>query len=591
MRRGEYPRPDFRRKDWQSLDGIWNFDFDDANTGLEEKWYLNHEYKCNIKVPFVYQSKLSGIESEQYHEVVWYNRKFNVKLDEHKQLLLHFGAVDYQANIWVNGQFVGSHNGGNTSFTIIVPNGILKLENTIVVRVYDPQEDETISRGKQNWTGMNDSVWYSNSTGIWQPVWMEQVSQSRIDKVRFYPDIDRGMVSIQGELTLPKNRKYTLTIQILKNGVEISTVNLVVKDRNFKFDVDLFQNHIFRTMFHDSGWTWTPDNPVLFDCVLVLQDDKMETDKVDCYFGMREIRSENGKILLNNIPLFQKLVLNQGIWKDGLYTAPTDSDFKTDILSAKKMGFNGCRMHQKVEDPRFLYWADKLGFLVWGECASSQVFTEDVIKRKSEEWIEIINRDFNHPSIITWVPFNESWGVPQIHRDLQQQNFTVALYYLIHSLDKTRLVDTTDGWEQTKTDICGIHNYSHGDQQDVDQYEKFKSTLLNKENMLNISSNKWQVFAQGYFYHEQPMILTECGGISFNLKYSKNSWGYSSVETSELFIEEYKKIIMAIKSSECLVGFCYTQLCDVQQETNGLLETNRHPKVNPDEIKMINDLL
>lgn len=594
--RQEYPRPNFRRSEWENLNGTWEFCFDDDNVGLRDKWYASHDFDKQIEVPFVYQSKLSGIREEKGHEIVWYKRKFDFKKANNRLTLLHFGAVDYDARVWINGNYVGQHTSGNTDFSFDITEEIVTENNNneIIVRVFDPLTSETITRGKQNWNGKSDSVWYSNSTGIWQSVWLEQVNRERICNVKFFPNIDDGMVSIEGELSEDLRRQhssYSISILIKKDNQIVSSTLHSIHSNTFKVGIDLFNNKIFRSMFHDDGWTWTPNNPILFSCEFKLKKTDKVYDQVESYFGMREIKSENGKIILNNVPIFQKLVLNQGLWQDGLYTAPTDDDFKNDIITAKKMGFNGCRMHQKLEDPRFLYWADKLGFLIWEECSSPQAFSNYGIKLMLNEWIDILHRDFNHPSIITWVPFNESWGIPQIHNNLKQQALTVSLYHLIHSIDDTRLVDTTDGWEQTETDICGIHNYAHGNLNDVKQYEKFKQTLSNSSNIVNKSSNKWQVYAKNYHYHGEPIVLTECGGISLGITLDEKEWGYSNVTTSDQFIAEYKKIIDAINDSEVLVGFCYTQLYDIEQEKNGLLFASREPKIDLNKILEINNLI
>jgi len=353
--------------------------------------------------------------------------------------------------------------------------------------------------------------------------------------------------------------------------------------------VNLFDHHIFRTTFHNDGWTWTPAHPTLFDCQVTLSNNEQKQDTVKSYFGMRKIHAENGSIFLNNRPLYQKLVLDQGYWPEGLLTAPDDAAFKKDIEMTKQMGFNGCRKHQKVEDPRFLYWADKLGYLVWGECAAAPAFTSTSIGRTISEWEEVIDRDFNHPAIINWVPINESWGVPQVHSDRMQQHYTQTLYHLIHALDDTRLVESNDGWEQTETDVCGIHNYAQGNQDEPQKYDYFVDTLSNWRKLVSQPPGVWSIFAKGYHYTGQPIVLSECGGIGYKKDADKDGWGYTSASSDDDYLHEYQQVINGIAKSQSIVGFCYTQLCDVEQEINGLLTYDRQFKVDPDKIKQIND--
>lgn len=294
-------------------------------------------------------------------------------------------------------------------------------------------------------------------------------------------------------------------------------------------------------------------------------------------------------VYLNNKPYYQKLVLDQGYWPEGLLTAPSDEDLKKDIELAKEMGFNGCRKHQKVEDPRFLYWADRLGYLVWGECAASPSFSEDAAIRLMKEWMEIIERDYNHPSIVAWVPLNESWGIPNILSNKQHQHHYLAMYHLIHSIDPTRLVISNDGWELTKTDICAVHNYNHGDKQEKEKYEAFTDSLRTKENILRSKPARRSIYANGFSHKGEPILLTEFGGIGFKVG-EDSGWGYTSVNNAEQFADDYKRVMEAVYSSRILHGFCYTQLTDVEQEINGLLTYQRVPKCELKKIKEINNM-
>lgn len=589
MLRTEYPRPQFVRDQWQNLNGEWDFAYDNTDVGLSEKWYKEADkFEHKIQVPFVYQSKLSGIDEYKLQDIVWYHRVFDWHKREDERCILHFGAVDYQADVFVNGDFVGQHIGGHTSFSIDITNYLLDdLVQTIVVRAWDPHDDETIPRGKQFWEAESRSIWYTNSTGIWQTVWLEAVNQDHLEKVLFTPDLDRGQVLISAKVpkrSIGLKLRYSITFK----DITICEDEMKIINANPERTVDIYDQKIFRSNFHDNGWTWTPESPNLFDVLLELvTEDEIVLDTVTSYFGMRKVHAENGMIFLNNQPYYQKLVLDQGYWPEGLLTAPSDEAFIEDIRLAKEMGFNGCRKHQKVEDPRFLYWADRMGFIVWGECASTITYTPLAASRLTQEWIEIVERDYNHPSIVTWVPLNESWGVPDIHLDKQQQSFSLSIYHFLHALDTTRLVISNDGWEMTDTDICAIHNYNHGQAHELRKYEHFKRTLSDVTGLIHMPPGKWDTFAEGFSYQGQPILLTEFGGIGYKIG-EQAGWGYTSVDDPDQFVEEYARIMAAVFESQALWGFCYTQLTDVEQEINGILTYDRQPKVELAKIKEIN---
>ena len=301
---------------------------------------------------------------------------------------------------------------------------------------------------------------------------------------------------------------------------------------------------------------------------------------------------------LNNQPYMHKLVLDQGYWKESLVTAPTDEEYKNDILKCKEMGFNGCRKHEKVEDPRFLYWADKLGFLVWEGMASFWAYTPQAASAFTREWLDVIQRDYNHPSIVVWGMLNESWGVTKIYDNKQQQAFASSLYYMAKALDTSRLVISNDGWEMRESDICAIHSYMHGEKDDVKQHQRFREGLQSVDNFHYIMEK--QPYAKGTKYEGQPVVITECGGIAVKaatdaevsredaIGKSDNEWGYTST-SQEDFIEEYRRVIESMYASDLVNGFCFTQLTDVEQETNGLLTKDHQFKFDPAEIKRIND--
>ncbi len=575
--RNEYPRADFVRQEWLSLNGEWNFSFEDGSI---------HK----IQVPYVYQCLKSGINDPRASRVVTYQREFTLSPEwQGENIVLYFGAIDYQCKVYVNGNYAGGHVGGNTPFQLDITDYVNWKCEEISVIIEDFPTDETIARGKQFWQEKPKFIWYTGSTGIWQSVWIEPQSQASFEWIHFTPDVDKGQVQISYRLKdstpFPCSAKWEISLQ----GKTYFSGELLCGEKEDCFTVTVFGNHVLSGSFHFDGLCWSPDSPTLFDVTAQLLVDGQITDTVNTYFGMRKITVENGIIYLNNHPCYQKLLLDQGYWKESLLTAPDDEDFKEDILRAKAMGFNGCRKHEKVEDPRFLYWADKLGFLVWEGMASFVSYTPSAAAQFMREWQDVILRDYNHPSIIVWGMLNESWGVPQIYYDTIQQHFSCSLYHLAHSLDSTRLVISNDGWEMTETDICAIHSYTHGAIDDHRQQQVFAECVKTWQGIENGKIVSHLPFAKGYHYQGQPVILTEFGGIS-GAK-GEDGWGYTCAGSETEFLSTYRRLIEALNDSDIICGFCYTQLSDVQQETNGLLNYKHEFKYDPEKIKEINQLI
>ncbi|WP_125604932.1 glycoside hydrolase family 2 protein [Lapidilactobacillus bayanensis] len=590
LSRAEYPQPQFKREGvWKNLNGQWRFKFDDSDVGRKEKWQSKTlPDPRKITVPFVYQAPASGVNDQSQHDTVWYEREFEAgTLATDERLILHFGAVDYFADVYVNGEYIGHHEGGDGSFAFDVTDALTQNQTQqVTVRAADLTFDETIPRGKQSWTGKSEGIWYTNSTGIWQTVWLETVNVKHIRDIKLTPDLDHTSVQINAQLSnqaLGSRLHYKITFA----GEVVADDQIVIQTTNIIRSVELIQQHIFRTGFHHAGWTWTPENPNLFDVEfeLITEDDQC-VDHVDTYFGLRKVSTENGMIMLNNRPYYQRLVLDQGYWSEGLLTAPTDDALKLDIELSKEMGFNGCRKHQKIEDPRFLYWADKLGYLVWEEVASVPYYSEKSASRLIDAWKEAIERDYNHPSIIMWVPLNESWGVDQIHNSQQQQHFSESLYHMVHALDTTRLVQSNDGWDITTTDVVAIHNYSHGVNKESREYQDYVETLSTREALISHAPGSWDIFAKGFSYQGQPIVLSEFGGIGFDSS-REDGWGYTTANNAQEYLSELQRILKAVAKSKGLWGYCYTQLTDVEQEVNGLLTYSREPKADLKEINKI----
>jgi beta-galactosidase/beta-glucuronidase len=579
--RSEYPRPQFQRKDWLNLNGEWQFEFDDHQVGLTQKWFETNKtnsFSKKITVPFSYQSELSGIGLTEFHDLVWYKKSFIIPSNwTDKQVILHFGAVDYRAWVWVNGQFVTYHEGGHTPFQIDVTTALKEGVNEIVVRVEDPSGDLDQPRGKQYWKEKSESIFYTRTTGIWQTVWLEAVSSTFLQKVKLTPNIDTDEILVEFEVNQDKaNLTQTLEIEISFEG------GLVAKDL-----IQIVQSRGSRQIYlndfnvHGVGRLWSPENPNLYDIVFRIRENDQVIDEVQSYFGMRKISIENGQVMLNNRPYYMKLVLDQGYFPQGILTPPSDEDIKKDVELTKEMGFNGARKHQKIEDPRYLYWTDKLGLLVWGEMANSYTYTDDAVQRITNEWQEAIERDYNHPSIVVWVPLNESWGVPRLLSDKRQQDHTLALYYLTKSLDSTRLVISNDGWEHTKSDLCTIHDYESNKEILKERYSRVDLAIQS-------TPGDRYVYVPGYKYDGEPIQVTEFGGIAYK-KSDWEGWGYSGATSDEEFEDRYYKVVSALLESPLVQGFCYTQLTDVEQEINGLLTYDRKPKIALEKIRAINE--
>lgn len=577
MPRPEYPRPDFQRQEWLNLNGEWEFEFDDENMGEIAKWYNHSNFSKRIQVPFCFQCARSGINSQELHENMWYKREFEVPENfSGKRIFLNFGAVDYLAKVWINGEAAGTHKGGYTPFKIEITRFLKKDKNVIVVKVED-KYDCVQPRGKQYWKKKPDRCWYTPSSGIWQTVWLETAGALVLDSVRITPDIDKRNVGFEIFLDKPP-LDAELILHISYKGKLVKKLSTSVKQRISKLTIDLMEED-----YIDEIHYWKPECPNLYDVTMTLREEDKISDEVTTYFGMRKISVTGDRILLNNSPLYQKLVLDQGYWPESLLTPPSEEAIIFDIEMTKKMGFNGARKHQKIEDPRYYYWADKLGLLVWGEMPSPYDFNCEEIQNTTAEMLEFINRDYNHPSIITWVPLNESWGVRNIYADKTQQDFGRALYFMIKSMDKSRLISTNEGWEQVDADICSIHDYEAWG-------EDFLKKFENKEQMLKSAVNNWRMlYAEGFSYQGQPILLTEYGGIAFESE-NGEEWGYSdAVKDEEKFFERYENITGAVRNTPYIRGYCYTQLTDVMQEVNGLMTADRKVKVDLEKIKKVNE--
>jgi beta-galactosidase/beta-glucuronidase len=578
--RPEYPRPNFVRTLWMNLNGEWEFDFDDQNKGLELGWHDGRPLTGRIIVPFAYQSELSGINDKGIHEYVWYARTFELSQDYcERDLLLNFGAVDYASTVWVNGNEVGHHQGGHVPFQFDIAPYVRPGANRLTVRVEDRQDPQQ-PRGKQSHTGQPHGIDYYCTTGIWQTVWLEPVPAMRIEELRINTDAKRNILDVTVFLHAPSSG-WRVEVEVLEQGRRVT----ITEDRTAVATGRLQLTIPYAKL-------WSPETPNIYELQIRLFDGDKLLDEVGSYVGLRGIELQDGKLLLNGKPTYLRMVLDQGYWPTGLLTAPSDEALQTDIGWMKMFGFNGVRKHQKIEDPRWLYWCDRLGLMVWEEMPNAREWSPKAEELLSAEWQESIRRDYNHPSIIAWVPVNESMGFPGLaDQHAGQYSFIERMVRTTRRLDSSRPVIDNDGWEHTDiTDICAIHDYTPTAEKLSLRYQ---DKLSGGELPLKVWISDKPLFVRGSKYRGQPIVLSEVGGFlaipqhippeERDLLYQF----YDSFQNPEELVEKYRDLIKGIASLKFLAGFCYTQLTDIEQEINGLLTYDRDPKVAAESIAVI----
>ncbi|MEA2582252.1 MAG: hypothetical protein QOF33_337 [Thermomicrobiales bacterium] len=579
-----HPRPQLTRDRWTDLGGPWQFAFDDGDVGLAEGWHEREEpFDRTIVVPFPPESRASGIGDPAPHPVVWYRGTFRAIQAPGERLLLHFGAVDYAAQAWVNGQLVAQHEGGHTPFSADVTTALRDgdRDQMVVVRAEDRPGDLAQPRGKQDWEPRPHKIWYHRTTGIWQPVWLEPVPATRIAEVRWTPDLDRGLLGMQARLNRPPDRSIRLRVRLSLRGVELADDVCAVGGGEVRREIGLESGEL---VMNRDRVLWSPRYPNLIDAELVLLDGGEVVDRVGSYVGLRSAAVANGRFLLNGRPYYPRLVLEQGYWPESLLAAPSADALRREVELVKELGFNGVRIHQKVEDPRFLYWCDRLGLLVWGEMANAYVFSDAAVERLTREWLEVLRRDFNHPCIVTWMPLNESWGVPNLERDPAQRAYVRGLYHLTKALDPTRPVIGNDGWEHIASDVWGIHDYAT----EGDALRERYGTAEAVERTLREVQPLYRTIALPEAHRAgEPIMLTEFGGITDAQTSDEPWWGYGSAGDPEALRVKYDDLVGAVLDCPTIAGFCYTQLTDTEQERNGLLTADRTPKLDPATIRAI----
>jgi beta-galactosidase/beta-glucuronidase len=572
-----HPQPQRQRSTWVSLDGTWDF-FIDEHGELSSPDEVQWDQK--ITVPFSPETKASGIANTGFYSVVWYRRTFETPyLEEGKELLLHFEAVDYRARVWVNGMKVCSHEGGYTPFSVEI-SSVLRPGPTqeIIVRAEDDPADLAKPRGKQDWKLNPHSIWYPRTTGIWQTVWFEIVPKSRIDTLQWSSSLERWDIGLDATVIAQPGEKLILDVSLVReqqtiahDAYEIFSGEVHRRIALSDPGIDDFRNDLL----------WSPSSPTLIDARLELRDsDGTVLDTVQSYTAIRSVCVQGDRFLLNSRPLYLRLVLDQGYWPESGLTPPDDAALVKDIEIAKAMGFNGVRKHQKIECARYLYWADRMGLLVWEEMPSAYRYTTESIERVTTQWVEAIKRDRSHPCIIAWVPINESWGVPDLPENPSQRHYVEALYHLTKSIDPSRPVIGNDGWESISTDIVGIHDYDDQPDRIGRRYgiSDIESRLFKRERpggrmLLVGAERRWK----------HPIVLSEFGGIAFG-KNREDIWGYSRTETGEELLAKYSTLLETVRNLPALAGFCYTQFSDTYQEANGLLYEDRRPKAPLEQL-------
>ncbi|MCO8243396.1 sugar-binding domain-containing protein [Haladaptatus sp. AB643] len=558
--RPEYPRPQRRRERWRNLNGEWEFEIDGGASGRARGLPEADSLAETITVPFAPESELSGVEHTDFMDAVWYRRAIEVPerfLDG--RLFLRFGAVDYETEVWVNGTSVGTHRGGYTPFAFDVTDAVEPGTNVVTVCAEDDVRSTLQPAGKQSQEYASSGVKYTRVTGIWQTVWLEPVPETYVESLRFQPDPENDTLHADVELA-GTVRAGTLTATATFDDRVVGETTVRTDGTYAGISLPLDETHV-----------WTPDDPNLYDLTMKFVVDGETTDVVESYFGLRSVTLGDDRVYLNGEPVFQRLVLDQGYYPDGIYTAPSDEALRSDIERAQELGFDGARLHEKVFEPRFLYHADRLGYLVWDEHANWGMDhgRSETLGPFLQEWLEVVRRDYNHPALVGWTPFNET----QSH---QNDDLLRTVYRVTKRLDPTRPVIDTSGWYHVETDLVDAHDY----EQDPETFRETYGEIDGPVEPTGHSHTEWS---------DDLSYVSEYGGIWWNPQ-AEDGWGYGDrPEDESEFFERYRGLTETLLENEAMWAFCYTQLYDVEQETNGLYTYDREPKFDAKRLREINE--
>ena len=575
--RAEHPNPQWERETWKNLNGPWEFEFDFGCSAVERRLWEKERFDREILVPFCPESRLSGIGYTDFISGVAYRRNFELSQEELSgRVLLHFGAVDYEASVYINGTLVGSHKGGYTSFCFDITKHVAPGPNTLFVAVKDDVRSGLQPKGKQAHLYASSGCDYTRTTGIWQTVWLEFVPERHIQSAKYYPDPANGKVTVTGLV----QGQGTLQLTALWEDKPVGEAALSVEDGFFTAQLDLSETHL-----------WEPGKGGLYTLLLSFGEDRVKS-----YFGLRTAKFQGRKFLLNGKSLFQRFVLDQGFYPDGIYTAPTEEDLVKDIQLSFAAGFNGARLHEKVFEARFLYHCDRLGYLVWGEYPNWGLDHAHPLSTETylNQWSEAVERDFNHPAIIGWCPFNETWG----YREEREKNALLSsLYKLTKRLDPTRPCIDSSGNYRILSEVYDIHDYDQDTQSFQARWDGLTDRIRETGGVIPAEDPFFNSAPEGpsgrapFFnqpYDNQPIFVSEYGGIRWPDD-TVEGWGYGNAPaTPEEFFARYKGLTEALLNNPEIFGFCYTQLYDVEQEVNGLYTYGRAQKFDISLIQKIN---
>lgn len=583
---GSHPRPTLLRQAWVGLDRQVGFAHDDQLVGLDEHWErTSAPFQQQIQLPFPPESEASGVGAKDHHSCVWYRIVLNPEdlvqagHEDGRRLLLHFGAVDHEAMVFVDGQLAGSHTGGQAPFSVDVTAFLDDGdEHVVVVRAFEDPLDTRVPRGKQDWQVEPHVIWYHRTTGIWRTVWLESVPPLHVTRLVWRSDVAAGTVRALVELDRRPSQPITLDLAVGLEGRILAASSTLVDDRCVELTLPLSGQ---ANGVNYEQILWYPGHPVLLDTAAVLHGPAGD-DRVAGYLGHRDVAIHGRELLLNFRPVVLRSVLEQGYWPQSHLTPPSLEALRQEVELILSLGFNSARIHQKVEDPRFIFWADKLGLTLWGETAAAYTFDSRAVQLLSAEWVEVVRANEGHPSIITWVPFNESWGVTHLAHDPAQQAYTRALTDLTRALDPTRPVVSNDGWEHTNSDLLTIHDYEWQGEVLGRRY-----TADGLAEMSRGMGPAGRALVLGEAQRDGvPVLLTEFGGVEFvTTPSADHTWGYSSARDAQDFEDRIRVIMDAVKSSPVLGGYCWTQLTDTLQEANGLCDEHRVPKLPVEILK------
>ena len=568
----DYPRPQFVRTSWENLNGEWAFAFGEE---VKERDALAGKLPRKITVPFTYETKKSGIGDETPHSTVWYARTIEKRAG--KRNILNIDGADYLATVYINGKKAGCHEGAYARFSLDVTDLLHAGKNTLVIRCDDMLSPLQV-RGKQRWAEHNHGCHYTQMTGLWKSVWMEYADKLRLSVLRMTPYPNDGELELVLSVTEPA-KDVTVEYEVELRGEHICSGSVTADASEQKMRVRVACEHtIDQVSISYLDW------PTIYDISFTVRKNGKIADMVGSYFAMTDFSVRDGQLSHCMIPKYLKMVLDQGYWPEAGFTPPDEEAIVKDIELTKAMGFNAVRKHEKIEDERYLYYADIMGLGVWCEMPSSYFFTENSIHKTCAQWQEILQQNYNHPSVIAWVCCNESWGVRSLAEDTRTQNFVSALYWLAKAYDPRRPVIGNDGWAHTFTDILTVHQYTQDG-------EKLYSMYSDTEKIISGDARMGTQFAlaKDWEYAGAPIVLSEFGGTAFRADASGEAWGYgSAVKDGKEYLSRLHALFTAAKKMP-IVGYCYTQLTDVQQEVNGLLKEDRTPKVPLEEIRKINE--